>query len=150
MSIYSISGGLQHPSIQTNKPAMSAEQRETAAELLSNFDAETLSTDDAVYIVTALADAGIGPGKELAELMKDNGFDAHSIGEAAGAQSDRMPPPPSPAGEAQSAEILTYLEEILAEYDSSKLSDTDKESILSAVQSKFGLSSVDSIIDVTA
>ncbi|WP_019615739.1 hypothetical protein [Psychromonas ossibalaenae] len=147
MSINSISAGMQVPSIQINKPSMSTEQRETATELLSNFDADALSSDDAVYIVAGLADAGISPGKELAELMQDNGFDAHSIGEMAGAESGRMPPP---AGEGQSAEILTYLEEILAEYDSSKLSDTDKDSILAAVQSKFGLSSADSIIDITA
>ncbi|WP_028862546.1 hypothetical protein [Psychromonas aquimarina] len=149
MSINSISGGLQQPSIQINKPTMSAEQRETAVELLSNFDADALSTDDAVTIAAGLAEAGISPGKELAELMKNNGFDAQSIGETAGADSRPMPPQP-PAGEMPQAEMFSYLEEILAEYDSSQLSDSDKDSILAAVQSKFGLSSSDSIIDITA
>ena len=46
-------------------------------------------------------------------------------------------------------EVVSYLDELLTEY-SSQLSDEDKESILSSVQEKFGLSEGDSLLNVTA
>lgn len=115
---------------------LSADQKSLIEETLANFDAETLSEEDAQSIVQAFKDAGIKPGKELAQAVSELGFDAREIGELAGAERPNGPPPPPPQGAAQSlnTEGLQELEDILEDYDLSNLSEEDEDEILSAFE----------------
>ena len=60
-----------------------------------------------------------------------------------------IPPPPPPNEASNSSEMVSFLEELLENYDN-QLSDDDKDSILSAVQEKFGINEGDSLINVKA
>ncbi|TMO81283.1 hypothetical protein CWC16_04525 [Pseudoalteromonas sp. S3776] len=130
--------------------ALTTEQTEFVKETLAEFDAQNLSTEDAQSIQAAFEEQGISPTKELADLMSELDFDAKSIGDAGRPEGQHPPPPPQNALESVNTdEVVSYLDELLTEY-SSQLSDEDKESILSSVQEKFGLSEGDSLLNVTA
>lgn len=130
--------------------ALTSEQTEFVKETLAEFDAQNLSTEDAQSIQAAFEEQGISPTKELADLMSELDFDAKSIGDAGRLEGQRPPSPPQNSLESvDTDEVVSYLDELLTEY-SSQLSDEDKESILSSVQEKFGLSEGDSLLNVTA
>ena len=150
--INSIGSGMQMPqmqSSQSSQSSMSAEQKEKVEQILSQFSSEDLSNSDATSIVESFAELNITPTKELEQLMADNGFDAKSIGDTAGVGGSQMPPPPPPNEASNSSEMVSFLEELLENYDN-QLSDDDKDSILSAVQEKFGINEGDSLINVKA
>lgn len=150
--INSISSDMQMPMQQTrgqNTP-LTSEQKEQAIEVLEQFSADELSSDDALSIVESFSEIGIKPGAELEQIMADMGFDAKEIGGMAKDAGAQMPPPPPPQSDvSNSSEMVDFLEELLANYDE-QLSDEDKTSILSAMQEKFSLANSDSLVDVTA
>ncbi|MDP5138209.1 hypothetical protein [Rheinheimera baltica] len=149
--INSISSGMQMPQMQSSQAALSTEQKDQVQQILSQYSADDLSSDDATSIVKSFAELNVVPGRELEQLMADNGFDAKSIGDMAGQAGAKMPPPPPPpsAAASNSSELVSFLEELLENYDS-QLSDDDKDAILSAVQQKFGTDSNGSLLSVKA
>jgi len=75
--------GLGNQSSQDN--SLSEEEEEFISSLLSEYDSDNISSEDASAISTALKEAGIAPSKELASAMSDSGFDAREIGDLSGA-----------------------------------------------------------------
>jgi len=63
--------------------SISEEEEEFIASLLSSYDSDNISEEDAIAIDSALKDAGIMPSKELALVMSDSGFNAREIGDLA-------------------------------------------------------------------
>lgn len=128
------------------------DQKEFVESALAEFDPDNLTEDDAQAIVEAFKDAGIQPGKELAELMAEAGFDAKEVGDLAGVR----PPGPPPGGQGAiggpifTDEMLGTLESLLEEYGSDELDDEAKDSILQSMQEKFGLESSDHLFSVQA
>ncbi len=150
--INSVGSGFQMPPAQSNQTVMSTDQKEQVQEILSELSADNLTSDDATSIVESFRDLGIAPSKELEQLMADNGFDAKSVGDMAGVGGSQMPPPPPPPQNngSNSSEMVSFLEELLENFDD-QLSDDDKDSILEAVQEKFGLNNdSDSLVSVKA
>ena len=138
------------PPMQSSQTSMTSEQKESIQEVLSQFSADELTSEDASSIVESLAELNVQPGQELAELMADSGFDAKTIGDMAGVSDGQRPPPPPPQSEvSSSSEMVSFLEDLLEDFDS-QLSDDDKESILSAVQEKFGINDGDSLVNIQA
>lgn len=139
-----------------NEQPLTDAQQTILSETLSGFDSENLTEQDALSIVEAFKEAGIQPGKVLADAMTELGFDAREIGELAGIGTDKgnMPPPPPPSQQ-QSNESITsivdYLTELLEQKlsDGESLSDEEKEDIYAQVIEKFGLQQGDSIINTT-
>jgi len=149
--INSISGSASYMPQQSSQAAkLTTQQSDFVKETLSEFDPENLTSDDAQSIQAAFEEQGIAPTKELAELMGELEFDAKSIGDASRPEGQRPPPPPQNSLEqVNTDDVVSYLDELLEQY-SSQLNDEDKDSILSAVQEKFGLSQGDSILSVKA
>lgn len=149
--INSIGSGMQIPSMQQQNTPLTADQKEKAQEILSQFSVDELSGNDALSIVESFQEIGISPSKELEQLMADNGFDAKAVGGMARENGADMPPPPPKPQDStsNSSELVSFLEELLENLDG-ELSDDDKTSILSAVQNKFGLADKDSLVDVKA
>ena len=89
--IESVSSGMMPmPSHQqTNGASLSGDQKQLISDTLSKFDANNLTESDAKSIAATFSDAGIRPGKDMAEAMAASGFDARTVGEMAGAQ---LPP----------------------------------------------------------
>jgi len=91
--------------------------------LLSNYDANSLSTSDAQEIVQSLQDANISPSEALASTMSAAGFDAKNIGDLAGvgqnSQGQRPMGPPPPKTEEMST-ISDLLDSLLNSNDTQK------------------------------
>jgi hypothetical protein len=144
-----ISSGSQIPPMRSSQPSMSTDQKEQVQEILSEFSADNLTSEDAASIIESFRDLGIAPSKELEQLMANKSFDAKKIGDMAGVSDSQRPPPPKNNG-SDSSEMVSFLEELLENYDN-QLSDDDKDSILAAVQEKFGLNDDnDSLVSVKA
>jgi len=153
--INSIGSNVQMPS-QQSMPAkpqeMTSDQKGQVEDILKQYSADSLSAEDALTIVNSFEELGIAPGQELEQVMADIGFDAKSVGEMAGLQEPgegQMPPPPPQSEVTNSTEMVSFLEEILESYGD-QLSDEDKDSILAAVQEKFGMEDSSSLIHVKA
>jgi len=85
---------------------VSSSQQDTISSVLSNYDADNLTQNDAKDIVAAFQAAGIQPSSELESAMEKAGFDAQEVGTLAGlgsAQGGGTPPPP-PGGGSSSSE----------------------------------------------
>lgn len=68
---------------QAPSTPLNNEQLSIVESTLANFDAENLSASDASEIVSIFSEAGIQPGRELENTLKEFGFDAHEIGSLA-------------------------------------------------------------------
>jgi len=132
----------------TQATTLTTDQQDQLQTLLSEFDVDNLSADDATKIVSSIQEMGIEPSQSLTDLMADSGFDAQAIGDMGGANRPPPPPPPQESTTTESSELVSFLEELLESYDSEELSDENKDSILAAVQEKFGLTATDSMISV--
>jgi len=104
------SGGQQNSSTSS----LTSEQQETIASVLSDYDASSLTQDDATSIVKSFQEAGIEPSKAMANAMKDAGFDAKEVGDLAGVgkghgQGQMMPPPPKKGEEDSISKLLDTL-----------------------------------------
>jgi len=63
---------------------LSADQKAAVAQILSGFDAKTLTAQSAQAITSKVKDLGISPGIGLAQAFSEAGFDAREIGDLAG------------------------------------------------------------------
>lgn len=129
-----------------NTSTLSTEQQELLEEVLSDYDTDNLSSDDASSIVQALSEAGIEESQALTEALSTAGFDAQEIGNLAQtsqSSSDSRPmgpPPPPPEEEVDS--VSSLLESLLSsdeESDDTTTSSTTTDS-----------SSLDTVLDYTA
>ncbi|WP_155731016.1 hypothetical protein [Pseudoalteromonas luteoviolacea] len=128
---------------------LSAEQSDTIKATLEQFDPQNLSEEDAKSIVETFKEAGIKPGKALAEHMSELGFDAKAVGELAGV---KPPPKPSlkdgsPAIDLQ--QVVDFLSKSLEEHDTSNLSDEQKQALFSDLKREFGLEEESHLIKIT-
>ena len=124
----------------------SSTDQEIIESILANYDAESLSEDDAKAIVSALQDAGIEASSELADAMDEAGFNAQEIGTLAGVGPQGgggMPPPPP------STEEVDTLADILAELLES---DDDESTTTStnAYSSSSDSTSFEDVLDYTS
>lgn len=131
---------------------LSDEQKSLVEETLSNYDAENLSEDDAKAIVETFKEAGIKPGKELADLTSELGFDAKEIGDLAGLEPPQGPPPAQPGGEDEQSlntEDLSTLQSIIDDYDLNDLSEEEEEEILNQLEDAELINEQGSLISLT-
>ena len=62
---------------------ISADQKESMNKVLSQFDANNLSSADAKKITSAFKKIGVEPGRALEEVMAASGFNAQQVGQLA-------------------------------------------------------------------
>lgn len=109
------------------------EQKSTLSEILAQYDSEDLSEEDAKSIVETFQKAGIRPGEELKNLLKEAGYSAQELANLAGiegGQQNRPPPPPSYLEQGVNQESLQQLQSILEHFsDLSNLSSEEEEKL---------------------
>ncbi|MBV1919872.1 MAG: hypothetical protein KUG73_04265 [Pseudomonadales bacterium] len=145
-----ISSSLPPPITSIQKPALSEDQHSTISETLASYDPENLTSEEAQSIIETFSSAGIAPGRELANVMAEAGFDAHSVGELAGNELQHRPPPPQAQNQGFTEEMLTTLESLLEEYQGEDIDGDVIESITKTMQELFGLAPSGTLIDITA
>jgi hypothetical protein len=123
---------MQMNSFNKSSP-MTSDQKTYVTDLLSQYDSNSLSKNDATEIVKALQDAGIEPSGALASTMSAAGFDAKEIGDLAGVgKGDRgqRPMGPPPPKKEEMSSVSDLLESILGsdEQDSSTTSTSSTSS----------------------
>lgn len=118
--------------------AISDEQKELISSVLADYDPQDLSQEDAAQIAGAFKEAGIGPSRELANVMSESGFSAREVGELAGiaGSSGTPPPPPPPPPDAQEIQSISNTLESLLSFgtnksDDKEISEEDEEFIAS-------------------
>ena len=121
-----------------NRP-LTAEQQQLVTDTLTEFDPDSMTEADALSIVEIFAEAGIQPGRALADTMAESGFDARGIGELAGIQGANQGKGSADGqGTTQSLniseELLSQLSEMLNNYYGNDLSDEDKATTLESIQ----------------
>jgi hypothetical protein len=143
MSISSVSSSQVYQP-QTSSVAKSSslttDQQAFISDLLSQYDAESLSASDAQEIVIALQEAGIEPSKAMESTMAASGFDAKEIGDLAGVgkgDGGSRPMGPPPPKKEEMSSVSDLLESLLS-------SDDEDDSSTSS------LSSFQTILDYTS
>jgi len=91
------------------------EQKELVSSVLEEYDASSLSAEDASEIVASFQEAGIKPSRDLANTMREAGFSASEVGELAGVAKPEggMPPPPPPQDSSEEEYAISTLLETL-------------------------------------
>ncbi len=121
--------------------SLSDSQREQVSDILSNFDLENMGAEDHNALRTQLHDAGIGPGKDLKEMLRAEGLQLPGSGE----KGNRPPPPGGPSGVDQQKMEAVF--SILGDYDLQNLSEDDEDNIQSALK-EAGFDVDDSIFEI--
>ena len=67
------------PSVQTQEPSLSDEQKARVVSILSQYDSSSLTVEDAKAINNAFREAGIRKGPGQREAIEAAGFDARKI-----------------------------------------------------------------------
>jgi hypothetical protein len=140
------------------------DQKSQVQSILSEYDSDNLTADDAKAIFKAFRKAGIN-GAGLKEAIEATGFDAEKLRSLAGADGPQGPggpggpggPPPGGMGMNRSGSSTTgvsmstlkSLQSILSQYDFSSIS-TDQQSELFTKLSSSGLLKNGNIIDLNA
>ena len=131
-----IQHSMPQPPVQNRQ--LTSEQQQLVTQTLADFDPESITEADALSIVEIFSQAGIQPGRALAETVVQSGFDARSIGELAGVQGPKQGNRPADQGTKPglniSDQLLSELNEMLNNYYSNDLSDQDKASTLESIQ----------------
>lgn len=127
------------------------EQKEKIQEILSNYDADSITAEDAKEIFEAFKEAGITPCKGMKEAIEEAGFDADELRSLAG--FDQPPPPPQGLG-SQSINInqsaLQALQTILNDYDLTELSEDEQAELLTRLQEAGFMKYPGATIDLSA
>ena len=145
-------GGMHAP-----KP-LTDEQKKTVQDILSNYDANSLSATDAKSIFKSLEEAGIRGGGGLRDVIQTAGFNADTVWSLA--HDGQKPPPPPPQGgmngmggqqspNSINTSTLQTLQSILSQFDLSNLS-SDKQKDLLTQLTDSGLLKTGSMIDLSA
>lgn len=115
--------------------ALTDEQKTRVQDILSNYDADNITADDAKEIFKKFKEEGITPTKGLKEAIEEAGFDAESLrqqglGDAQSMQGAMGAGGPPPMGGAELTEEQTStVEDILADYDPDSVTEEDAQAI---------------------
>ncbi len=148
-SISNTGMAMPHPPRGQGGASLTDDQKQLITDTLNQFDADSLTEADATSIVSSFQEAGIQPGKELAQVMETAGFDAKIVGDMAGVQG---PPPGGPQGQGGginiNEELLEELYTLLDQYYAEETTDVDRSSLTDSIRTLLG--SEDSIFSAKA
>ena len=118
--------------MQAPKP-LTAEQQKSVQDILSNYDARNISTDDAKSIVKSLKEVGVR-GPAMRDALTAAGFDAGQIRSMAHDGHQHV----HSGGQGQSAyssSAMQSLTSIMSQYDLGNMSSSDQKDLYSQLTS---------------
>jgi hypothetical protein len=131
------------------------EQKSQVQSILSQFDPESLTAEDAKSIFDQFREAGIQPNPEIRDLIADSGFDPEELRTLArpeGEPGPRGPKPNDQQGQAQGLNVssLQSLQTILDQYDLSKDLSADQQNSLLTQLNQAGFKNLGFLLDLSA
>ena len=115
--------------MMSKSQGLTDDQKNTITEILSQYDPDNVTEEDAQAIFQAFKDAGITPTRGMKEVIEAAGFDAEDL-RSKGMTDNQMPPPPPPSqSSGVNLSALQSLQEILNQYDLTNLSEEDQTSL---------------------
>jgi len=138
--------------IRMEPRALTDEQKSKIADILSEYDPENITEEDAKEIFSKFKEAGIEPARGMKEAIEEAGFDAEELRTLGmGEEGAPPPPPPSPGGQASkiNSEGLQLLQSILNQYDLSNLTAEKEEELLSSLN-QAGFMQSGSLLNISA
>ncbi|MBQ4836247.1 hypothetical protein [Pseudoalteromonas luteoviolacea] len=126
----------------------SEQQSDTVADILQQFEAETLSENDAITIVDSFREAGIKPSHALSVKMAELGFDAKAVGELAGVPEPDRQHKGKPPAEVNLKQVVTFLSDTLAKHSTEQLSNEQIQTQLNDFKHKLGISEEHSFLNI--
>lgn len=132
---------------------LTEEQTSLIQSTLAEYDAESLTAEDAKEILNTFREAGIKPGKELRQAIEDAGFDEKELLELAKPEGGPQGPRGGRGIQQSSSGIdvsaLRSLQDILSQYDLSSLTADDESELLNQLNNS-GLVRTGYMIDLSA
>ncbi len=129
-------GSMMGAGMSFKSEPLTADQKSQIKSILSRYDPEKVTREDAKSIFQAFKEAGIRPSPGMKEAIEEAGFDAEDL--RAKGKPEGPPPPPQGAGNNKSSGVnlsaLKSLQDILSEYDLTNMSDEDESGLLSTLQ----------------
>ena len=133
-----------------NTTALTDDQKEQIQTILSQYDPEALTTETAQEIFAKFSAAGIEPARGMKEAITAAGFDADSILKLPHSdESENYFWPSQNASQSLNTSMLFSLQSILNQYDLTKLSEDQEQSLYSQLQDN-GMFSYEGRLDLTA
>jgi hypothetical protein len=137
--------------------SLTEDQKSTVQSILSQYDPDSVSAEDAKSIFKSLRKAGIQLSPDLRDAITSAGFDADALRDKAGIQGPRPGGPPpgggqgGPGGGAAGIDTskLQSLQSILSQYDLTSLSDDEQDDLFTRLSSA-GLVQSGNVIDLSA
>ena len=115
--------------MMSKSQGLTDDQKNTITEILSQYDPDNVTEEDAQAIFQAFKDAGITPTRGMKEVIEAAGFDDDDL-RYKGMTDNQMPPPPPPSqSSGVNLSALQSLQEILNQYDLTNLSEEDQTSL---------------------
>jgi hypothetical protein len=128
-------GSMMGAGMSFKSEPLTADQKSQIKSILSQYDPDKVTKEDAKSIFQAFKEAGIKPSPGMTEAIEEAGFDAEDLrakGKPEGA------PPPQGAEYNKSSGVnlsaLKSLQDILSEYDLTNMTDEDESGLLSTLQ----------------
>lgn len=109
------------------------EQKNTIQSILSNYDPDNLTADDAKAIFKSFREAGIRPAQGMKEAIGAAGFDAEQLRTMG--MGDKPPEMGGMGPQGLNLANLQSLQAILNQYDLSSLSADQEDSLVSQLES---------------
>lgn len=124
-------GGMQGPPPPPPQRELTEEEKTKIEEILSEYDPENITEEDAKEIFEKFMEAGIQPAAGMKEAIEEAGFDAEQL------RKWGMPEPPSQGYSAQgiNTSALQSLQTILNQYDLGNLTSETQSSLYAQLQS---------------
>jgi hypothetical protein len=141
--------GMARPEFQQR--VLTDDQKSKIADILSQYDPENITEEQAKEIFAKFREAGIQPARGMKEAIEGAGFDAEnlrSLGMPSGPGEGGGPPPPPPQAQGIDSQGLQLLQSILSKYDLNNLS-SDQEKDLLAQLNGAGFMQPGNMIDVS-
>lgn len=108
---------------------LTADQKQSAREIIARFDPRHVSPRDKEDLREELLDAGIHPGEDLKEIFEEAGFDVGGPKERRERPSRRSPMQPPPRAEALSHGARGHLMHFLEKHEAGTVSREDIDSL---------------------
>ncbi len=148
----SVGGMGMYPPPPPSQP-LTDEQKSQVQSILSQYDSENLTTEDAKTIFDQFREAGIQPSPEMRDLIADSGFDPEELRSLARPEGDPGPRGPKPGndqGQGLNVSALQSLQTILDQYDLSQDLSSDEQSELLTQLNQAGFKDLGFLLDLTA